>query len=143
MMRRATNVFALLFYIFLCTPSIADDRQDAISAAKVIMKLLAKKDYGTLYDNQTSAWMKQQSPGKSSAITNMTFARANFSNLTSSDVYDVAYYDINPNWPLHAPIWSVTFLNVYPSLKVLERISVTKEDDGQFRMMGLDVAVAP
>jgi hypothetical protein len=123
-------------------PGIAAEQDDAIAAARQLMKDLGSKDFNRVYDVHTSAWLKARSAPRQTSVTNLVFTRSNFGPLLSSELYDVSQSPSDPQWGYTGPIYVITFKNTYPTGKMLERFSMIKEN-GLFLMSGMMVAPAP
>lgn len=138
MIRRMMMVLALLC---ASAPAIADEREDATTAAKAIMASLAEKNYQRLWDEQTSKWFKERI-GKESFLANITMGRSPIGKLKSSKVIDVGFTTTDPGSGFKGKIYTVNFSTSYETGNFYERIVVI-EEGGRFLMSGFNGAPAP
>jgi hypothetical protein len=140
MIRRMMMVLALL-----CTPvaAMADEREDAMAAAKAIMASLAEKNYQRLWDEQTSNWLKERmGNNRESFLANTTMTRFPVGKLKSSKVIDVGFTTTDPGSGFKGKIYTVNFSNSYETGNSYERIVVI-EEGGRFLMSGFGGVPAP
>jgi hypothetical protein len=119
----------------------ADERQDAIAAAKAIMASLTEKSYQHLWDEQTSNWFKQRI-NKDSFLANVTMGRFQVGKVKTSKVIDVTFTTTDPGSGFRGKIYTVNFSNSYETGDFYERIVVI-EEGGRFLMSGFNAVPAP
>jgi hypothetical protein len=123
-------------------PTKADERGDAISAARNIMSAMAQKNYSRLWD-LTSDWFKARiGNNEPSFIANWTIQRQTIGALRSSTVLDVSYFTNDPSTNYTGKIYWVTFQNSYETGNAYEKIGVI-EENGAFKLSGTAGAPAP
>lgn len=136
-------LFAAILSAVTPAPLSADERDDAIDAAVLVMDHLGNKKFGDLWDNLTSDWFKSSTgANKQSFIANMTIARQPIGSLMQSDILDVKYMTSIPGANYTGKIYIVTFSNSYSTGKSFEQIVVVDEN-GVFKMSGFFGAPQP
>ena len=104
--------------------------------------MLAEKKYTELWNTKTSKFYKKNIT-KDSFLANMSIGRSQLGVLTGSNIVDVQYSERDELTNYDGKIYSITFLSEYTVGNFYERIVVTKETDGIYRLGGLWGAPAP
>jgi hypothetical protein len=122
----------------ISTAARADEREDAIAAAKAVVTALAEKKFALIWDTLTSdRYKKDTAITKEAFIFALTTARREIGRLTSSNLLNVRYNAPDPNAAvLKGKSYAVVFENVYTTGTRLEGALVI-EENGQFKMYGL------
>ena len=132
--RRTLLVFAGVVSLF-STAAHADEREDAIAAAKAVVTALAEKKFALIWDTLTSDRYKMGAT-REMFILALTSARREIGRLTSSKLVHVR--DNAPQLPdgYKGKSYAVVFENVYTTGTRLEGALII-EENGQFKMNGL------
>jgi hypothetical protein len=137
-MTRIAAFFVLIAAIAGMTmPALAAEQDDATAATDEIMSLLASRQFSVIWDQKTSAWMKQQAINRDAFMANLTMGRAQLGSLVSSRFITSEFATQDPGSGTTGRIYANTYLNEYNVGKFYERIVVIKEADGRFRLSGL------
>jgi len=127
-------VFA--FALLLVVPQLrAADAKDAEQETQRIVSMLASRKYEALYDQDTSAFLKNLVT-KGSFIANLTMQRNGVGALQNSQLVSQSHSNFDPGSGYKGDIYVFDYLNTYAAGKFYERIVVVKDDDGQFRLSG-------
>lgn len=134
--RTLTLMFAGAVSLF-STASHADEREDAIAAAKAVVTALAEKRFALIWDTLASNRYKNDLGfTRELFIIGLTTARREIGRLTSSKLLHVRYNAPQPNAGYKGKSYSVVFENVYTTGTRLEGALII-EENGQFKMAGL------
>jgi hypothetical protein len=121
----------------LSTASQADEKEDAIAAAKTVIAALAEKKFPLMWDTLASDWYKKDlGYTRDGFITVLTMSRRDIGRLTSSTVLNVRFNAPQPNVGFKGKSYAVVFENTYTTGKRLEGALVVQEN-GRFKMGGL------
>jgi hypothetical protein len=119
------------------TASRADERDDAIAAAKVVIAALAENKIDLIWDTLASDWYKYKiGHTREMFIFAFTSARRQIGRLTSSTVAYVRYDAPQPAAGYKGKTYTVTFENVYTTGTRYESVHL-HEENGQFKMAGM------
>jgi len=135
-------VFAMLLG-FAPSYALADERDDAVAAARGIMDALAKGQFKDIWQTKTSKFFKEKVPSEETFLMNLSMGRNPLGAIKSSQLIDVAFSTTDPGSGYTGRIYAVTFKNSYPAGSFYERIVVIRESDGLFRMSGVWGTPAP
>lgn len=113
----------------------ADDQEDAASAVEDILASLKERKFETLWDRQMSDVFKSQLT-RDSFLTNMKIGRQPLGLMTKSKFLDMVYTQNDPMSGVQGEIYQFSYLNTYAIGRFHERITVMKEGDGKFRLVG-------
>jgi hypothetical protein len=121
------------------TAAHADEREDAIAAAKAVVTALAEKKFALIWDTLTSdQYKKDVGLTRELFIVALTNPRREIGRLTSSKLVHVRYNAPQPDagYGYKGKSYSVIFENVYTTGTRLEGALII-EENGQFKMNGL------
>lgn len=117
------------------------DRERATAAATDAMTLLARNDFGALWDTRTSNWFKQRvNNNREFFVANLTMARAQAGSLKSTKVTGSTFLTNEPSIGYIGKIYIVMFANSYEIGNFYEQI-VLIEENGEFLVSGIPPAV--
>jgi len=132
----------LLGLLALPILSIAGEEEDAESAVNRIRCAVSSRAYDDLYDNLTSEYFKAKSR-RSDFIQNLKQGRATVGAVvTTTSLFDT-YSDFDSQTGYRGKIYSFDFHVKYERAAFFERIVVTKDPDGRYRLAGLWANPAP
>ncbi len=129
----------LSLLLLLPTPSLADERDDAIEAARIIMRLFGEHRYRDVWQNYTSDFIRQRGT-RDSFLAHMSMSRTQLGALSQSRVVDVQFFTQDAASGFVGRIYAVMFANTYSIGPAYDRIVVVKEADGRFRLSGFHIA---
>ena len=120
----------------------AADKEEAAQAAQEILASLQQQEFERLWDSQTSQFLKSQVK-KESFIDSMTVGRANLGAASGAAFMQMTTAESDPASGFTGPIYAFNYRTSYVGGEFLERIVVVKDDDGEFRLSGLQGAPLP
>lgn len=119
------------------------DREKATAAANAVMRSIAKKEFGLLWDTQTSDWYKKLfENNRESFLANAAITRGQFGTLTSSKLLNTFFSTLDPSTGFKGKIYTMNFSNAYDTGNFYERV-VLIEEAGRFVMSGHHTVPAP
>ena len=136
------RIFALILAgavsLFSAAPH-ADERDDAIAAAKAVIAALAENKFDLIWDKLASDRYKNEMGfTRELFVAGLPVTRRQIGRLTSSTVLYVRYDPPNPNWAFKGKAYVVIFENVYTTGTRQEGVLII-EENGQFKMSGLSL----
>jgi hypothetical protein len=117
------------------------DKMAAEKSAEDIVAALGSRNYKVIWDQMTSQWFKSRVP-EDAFIANLTMGRQVLGTSRGSTLISTEYGTQDPSG-YQGPIYAMMFRSKYSSSDVFERIVMIKDQDGKFRMSGLNATPAP
>lgn len=137
---RRTFALVLTGAVSLFSPTCyADEKEDAIAAAKTVMAAVAENKFDLIWDTLASDRYKNEMGNtRAMFVDGLKIVREKIGRLTSSTVTYVGYNAPDPRAAFKGKSYSVMFENVYTTGTRSEGVLVM-EENGQFKMSGLSL----
>ncbi|OJU31235.1 MAG: hypothetical protein BGN89_20380 [Alphaproteobacteria bacterium 64-6] len=133
-MRRCITILLALL-LLSPIPAMANEQDDAINAARTIMRLFGEQRYREVWDRHASEFIRQRGT-RDSFLAHLTMGRAQLGAVSGTRVIDVKFSSHDPSSGFKGRIYSVTFDSTYAVGQIYDQIVVVKDPDGRFRLSG-------
>ena len=138
-MKRLLFIFAIAGMAALM-PRLASHAQSgqvaAEKAAREIVQALAEQKYKLVWEEKVSGWFKKQVT-QDAFLSNMSMGRVQLVSLQSSALVSSEHASRDPTTGYEGDIYAFVFRDKYSVGEFYERIVVTKDADGQYRLSGI------
>lgn len=136
-MRKFLGILIItLSAIFLATPTLAADIDDARSVAVSILNSFESKKASVVWDQQVSSWFKDKMT-RDAFLANSTFMQTQLGGVSSArKLVQQNRSDGDPKVNYKGDVFSFTFSTTYPTSNVYENIVLIREG-GTYKMSGL------
>lgn len=128
--------------LVFAAPVAAGEQEDADSAAKQVLDLLTSAQFPKLWDSQASKHLKK-TVKRDDFLRDMQIGRANIGKLQDSQLVKSSVADADDGAGFKGRVYTAMYLNTYESGKFYERIVLVREQDGKFRLAGIQGMQVP